>query len=423
MPSPTRASSSNPERIEARGLRLGSLAGVEIRLDWSLLIIFGLITVILSSGTLPYWHPEWGTGLVWLVGALAAVSFLASVLVHELSHALVGRRLGMRIERITLFVFGGMAHLEEEPATWRTELGMAIVGPLTSLAIGVACLAAASSLVGPVQIDPEDPAAAIADFGPLATLLVWLGPVNILLALFNLVPGFPLDGGRVLRAILWGATNDLERATRWAARGGQAFAWLLILAGFAMILGIQVPVFGAGLVPGLWLALIGWFLNNAAVMSYRRLHLQRALQDVPVGRLMHRDFLGVAPEAKISDLVEERLLRSSQRVFPVQDGEHFLGLVCLQDVRRLAREAWDRTAVREVMTPRGDLHTLDPRDPASQALDLLARRDINQLPVLDDDRLVGMVTRGDIVKWMALNRREGLGEAGDEERLLGRPSD
>ena len=264
---------------------------------------------------------------------------------------MVGRALGIPVNRITLFIFGGMAHMEGEPPSWRSELGMAIVGPVTSLVLGFLFLWLAGAVAGPVEVDPEAPADALAALGPLATLLMWLGPINIMLGLFNLVPGFPLDGGRVLRAILWGATGDHLRATRWASRGGQAFAWLLMGLGLMMILGFRVPVFGAGLAGGLWLAFIGWFLNNAALVSYRQLLVRDALENVPVSRLMQTRFTSVAPDLKVASLVDEHLMPSGQRCFPVVQDGGFRGLVCLRDLQRRPRETWGSTTVEEIMTP------------------------------------------------------------------------
>lgn len=259
-------------------------------------------------------------------------------------------------------------------------------------------------MAGPIAIDPQDPAAAFSRLGPLATILFWLGPINILLALFNMVPGFPLDGGRVLRAILWGVTGDLLRATRWAAAAGQGFAWLLIASGFAMILGVRVPVFGTGPVAGLWVALIGWFLNSAALTSYRRLVMQEHLGGLAVTRVMHRDFAEVAPESSVQALIDEHLLGTSQRAFAVVEDGRLLGMVCLADVRKLARGQRPETRVREIMTPREALQTLSVSDKASDALDRLARHGVNQLPVVEDGRVVGMVTREDVLKWLSLRR-------------------
>jgi Zn-dependent protease/predicted transcriptional regulator len=385
------------------------VAGVTVTLDWSLLIIFALITLALSAGLLPAWHPDWGMPTILVTAASASVLFISSVLAHELAHAIVGRRLGMRVEHITLFVFGGMAHLEEEPRTWRTELGMAIAGPIASLALGFAFLFLAGLISGPIDVDPEDPLKAVSVLNPLATVLFWLGPINILLGLFNLVPGFPLDGGRVLRAILWGVTGDLARATRWAAAGGQGFAWLLIASGFAMILGVRVPVFGTGPLAGLWLALIGWFLNNAALASYRRVLLEERLGDLPVTRVMYRNPVQVPRDISVQALVDEHLLGSSQRAFPVVDDGRLVGLVCLEDVRRLPRERRAETRLAEIMTPVGSLHTLSPSEKASAALSRLGEYQVNQLPVVQDERLLGMVTREAILRWLSLSRGTGVG--------------
>jgi Zn-dependent protease/CBS domain-containing protein len=311
------------------------------------------------------------------------------------------------VRRITLFVFGGMAHMEEEPRTWKAELWMAAAGPATSLALGVLFLFLAGLLAPSLSSPPEDPKELVAGLGPVATLLMWLGPINILLGLFNLVPGFPLDGGRVLRSILWGISGDMTRATRWAAFGGQLFAWLLIATGFAMILGIRVPVFGTGVVGGLWIALIGWFLNNAAMSSYQQLVIRRELHGVPVRRVMHRDFQAVDPSETVEAAIEEHVMGGSQRVFPVIDGQRFKGLVCLEDIRGVARDERRSTTIGEIMTPVERLTTIASDADASEALNLLARQNVNQLPVLDGETLEGLVDREDVVRWMSLHRDQG----------------
>jgi len=396
-------------RPGGKGVRLGRIAGVTVTLDWSLLIIFVLITLGLAGGLLPTWHPDWGLPTIVLTAAAAAVLFLASVLVHELSHAIVGRRLGVTVRHITLFVFGGMAHMEGEPRTWRAELGMAIAGPITSLALGVGFLMLAGLLAGPIEVDPDKPLEAVAKLGPLTTILFWLGPVNILLGLFNMVPGFPLDGGRVLRAVLWGLSGDLLRATRWAATAGQAFGWLLIASGFAMILGARVPVFGSGPVAGLWIALIGWFLNNAAIMSVRRAIMEHGLGDVPASRVMERDFQTVGPDIKVRELIEEHLIGTSRRVFPVVEQGRLQGLVCLADLGKVPRDRQAQTPVSEIMTPLRELKTLTPGDKASTAMERLSEHGINQLPVVEDGRVLGLVSREDILTWLALRRGTKMG--------------
>jgi Zn-dependent protease len=237
-----------------------------VQLDWSLLIIFALIAVNLGTGEFPRWHPGWSQTLVWALALAAAAAFLISVLVHELAHALVARARGMRVPRITLLMFGGLTEMEGEPDSPASELLIAGVGPLVSLAIGIASIMAVQGLIEPGFIDRDDLAARakelVAQLGPAATLLLWLGPVNLMLGLFNLVPGFPLDGGRLLRAALWWSTSDLTKATRWAAAAGKLVAYGLIVFGV-------ISMFGGGFVQGLWLVFIGWFLSNAAHASVR----------------------------------------------------------------------------------------------------------------------------------------------------------
>lgn len=389
----------------AFGFRVGRVAGIDIRVDFSLAIVFSLITFSLGMGLFPSWHPDWGPFIIWVTAVAAAVSFFISILIHELSHALVGRAKGIPVNAITLFVFGGVAQLEREPDSWRAELWMAIAGPIASLVLGILFLVLGGLFAGPVDLD--DGERAYAALNPIATLLLWLGPVNIILAVFNLVPGFPLDGGRVLRAILWGITNDLLRATEWASKLGQAFAWLLIMVGVSMILGLHVPVLGGGLLSGMWLALIGWFLNNAALTSYRQLLVTEVLHDLPVSRLMRRDVLTVSPDMPVEILVDECLMQGDQRGFPVLDGGDLIGLVCLHDIRATPRHAWHSTSVREIMTPAERLATIAPNAHVAQALQTLSLEGVNQLPVIERGKLEGLIRREDILKWLSLYGKEG----------------
>jgi Zn-dependent protease/CBS domain-containing protein len=373
-----------------------------VRLDWSLLIIFALVTTSVGGGLFPAWHPDWSAATVWLTAGAAAVLLIASVLAHELSHALMGRRHGVDIKRITLFVFGGLAHLEREPDDWRAELWMAAIGPVVSLAIGLACTFAATAGVDTGALTTVGAEALLAELGPMQTLLLWLGPVNIVLALFNIVPAFPLDGGRVLRAILWGATGSLERATRRAAGAGRLFSWLLIGSGIAMALGVNVPPFGTGLGAGLWIALIGWFLHNAAIASTRQVEARAALSGVSVAKLMRTNIAAVDARTSVQTLVDEHIMASDQRCFPVVADGALAGLVCLDDVRRTPRATWGAVAVADIMTPRERLAVVAPQDPAAEALATIGMRAVNQLPVVEHGRLRGLLTREDILKWLSL---------------------
>lgn len=396
----------------AGGLRLGSILGIDIVADPSLAIIFVLILVSLAAGVFPEWHPQWSAGLCWLTATGAAVLFFGSVLAHELSHALVGRLRGVQFRRITLFMFGGVAQMETEPPSWRAELSMAAVGPVTSLALGIAFLALAALASGPLHINPKDPRAALAALGPLATLLFWLGPINIGLGLFNLVPGFPLDGGRILRALMWALSGDLHRATYRASLAGRAFAWLLAAAGILMILGIEVPYLGGGLINGLWLAFIGWYLNNAALSSYRELLLRESLEQVPVSKLMLTRFVRVTPHMRIDTLIDEYLMTSGQRAFPVEADGRLVGMISLGDLQKYKRDQWHDVTAGDAMTPATELATVGPDVSALRALEIITRRDLAQLPVVEGESLLGLLRREDILKWLSLHTAMGKAVGG-----------
>lgn len=271
-------------------------------------------------------------------------------------------------------------------------------------------------MTGPLDIDPDNPRQAFAQLGPLTTLLSWLGPVNIVLGVFNLVPGFPLDGGRVLRAALWGATGDLVTATRRASRAGQFFAWVLMSCGFLMMLGLRLPFFGGGAVNGLWLALLGWILNNAALASYRQLLVKERLGDIPVTRMMLTQLQRVEPDLPVQRLVEDHLMHSGQRAFPVEKNGRLLGLVCFRDLSKIPRETWNSTPVERIMTPAQNLVSVSVQQNADEALGLLGRHNVNQLPVVDGGQVLGLVRREDILNWLSLS--VGRNDVEEESGML-----
>lgn len=402
------------------GFVLGKIFGVEIRIDWSVALIFAILLFNLGGGLLPSWHPDWSSALRWATALGAALLFVGSVLVHELAHALVARQRGVPVPRITLFVFGGIAQLDQEPDSPISEFLIASVGPLTSLLLGLAATFFGTHLAGvdlaaaAASQDPAQVRAVLEQVSPWSTLLLWLGPVNIMLAVFNTIPGFPLDGGRVLRSILWGLTRDLRRATRWASAAGQAIAWLL------MGLGI-FDVLGGALGSGLWLVLIGWFLNNAARSSYQTLLVQQLLSDVAVGELMRRDPARVAPEMLLADFVRNYLLASDQRLFPVEREGLLLGVVGFDDVRALPESDWSKVTLNELMRPRAQIEMLEADMPAAQALQRLIERRREQMLVGDGQRVLGLLVRGDVLRWLALRGdlagAVAAGGLGEEELL------
>jgi Zn-dependent protease/CBS domain-containing protein len=391
------------------GFRVGRIFGIEIHVDWSWVFIFLLVSWNLAAGVFPAWHPDWGPGLNWGVAIVAALLFFGSILLHELAHSLVARARGLPVRRITLFLFGGVSNIEREPSSPKTEFLMAIVGPITSIVLGVIFLFLGNIMAARIAETMADPVAVFSRLDPLTTLLLWVGPINIIVGLFNLVPGFPLDGGRVLRSILWAVTKDLRKATRWASAVGQMFGWLFIVAGIAMVFGVEIPIFGSGLIGGLWLAFIGWFLNNAAESSYHQLVIQDLLEDVPVARLMRPSVSVVSPDLPVSSLVFDLMMNTDEDAFVVMEGNRVVGMVSLEDMRKLPREAWERTTVREIMTPIERLAVATPEEDVSEALSEITNRDVRQLPVVKDGRLVGMLRRRDIVKWLQLQSDYAVG--------------
>ncbi|MDH3201697.1 MAG: site-2 protease family protein [Myxococcales bacterium] len=378
------------------GMSLGRLFGIEIRLDFSVLIVFALVVYSLGAGLFPRWHPTWGPALNWSTALAAGLLFFASLLAHELSHSVVAKLRGIPVPRITLFVFGGVSELEREPDTPATELLIAIVGPAMSALLGFAftwlgAALAGGDFAGGVFTDPE---AAMANLGPTATLFLWLGPINLMLAFFNLVPGFPLDGGRVLRAILWGISGDLQNATLWASNMGRVFAWTLMAFGV-------LQSFGGSFVQGIWLLLIGWFLNNAARNSYAQLLIQQAFDELIVGNLMRTHFEVVHPDLTLEAFVNELLLRSGQAAWPVVEDSKTVGLITFEDARATNEGERATRTVRDIMSPI-DEH-LRPDVGGRDALRALAESESDPLPVMEGNMIVGLLHRGDIARWLALH--------------------
>ncbi|MBX3232536.1 MAG: site-2 protease family protein [Labilithrix sp.] len=386
------------------GFRLGQLFGIQLGVDWSWGLIFLLLTWNLTT-VFHEWHPSWSGGACFVLAVVAALLFFASVVAHELAHARVAQAFGMRVREIRLFLFGGVSNLEREPPSPKAELLIAVAGPLVSITLGVLFLFTATLTLS--HVDPADPVATLASLGPLGTLLFWLGPVNLVVGVFNLIPGFPLDGGRVLRALVWRATGSLHRATEAATMMGRIVGWSFVLLGILMSFGAQIPFFGTGAGRGIWLAFIGWFLSSAAERSFGALLVEEALEGTRVGHLMRRSGYVVPVGTSVREVVNDWFMRSSDHAFPVVDGrERLVGLVCVADVRKLAQDRWDTTSVSEVMTPREELAVVSPNDNAHAALRKLGELNVDQLPVLDEGLLVGMLTRADVARWLELNMND-----------------
>jgi len=371
-------------------IRLGRIAGIPIGLHYTWFIIAALITFSLAAHfrqTSPGWSPV----LTWGTAAFTALLFFATLVAHELSHALVAMAKGLPVRSITLFALGGIAQIEKDANSAKTEFLVAIAGPITSFVIGFTCIGIAQALGWSV----EDGGTGVA-----ASVLGWLGSINVLLALFNLVPGYPLDGGRVLRAILWGVYGDGDRATRAAARVGQAVAGLFIAIG--------VLQFFAGLgVGGLWLVFIGWFLLMAAQTSYAQVTIVEALRGLRVADVMAAECDTADARTTLQALVDDVVLRTGRRCVMVTSNGSISGLVTPHDIRGVDRERWPDVTLGDVMKPVDQLRAVTPETAVTDAFTIMAREDVNQLPVMAGGRLAGMITRGQVLQ--LLQARSELG--------------
>ncbi|HEX2142261.1 MAG TPA: site-2 protease family protein [Candidatus Limnocylindria bacterium] len=371
-------------------LRLFSIGGVEVGVHFSWLLIFALLTWSLATGFFPQAFRELtGEALAdvnaWLLGGLAALLLFVSVLVHELAHSFMARARGLEAKSITLFLFGGVSNLSAESPNPGTEFLVAVVGPLTSLAIGGICFLAA--------IFVTEPQANL--------VLAYLAVVNALVAGFNLIPGFPLDGGRVLRSIAWLLTGSVRRATEIAATAGQIVGFGFIVWGLAILF---LPP-GDDFFSGIWIAAIGWFLQNAASMSLQQVVLETGLRDVRVGTILRRDSTATSPNTDLDELVEV-LLRSNRRAMPVVDGARLVGIITTGDISKVPADVRGRTSVSAAMSGGDDLRTVGPTTSLTDALRALGEGDYDQLPVVEDGTLLGMLSRADVIRQLQL--REAL---------------
>jgi Zn-dependent protease/CBS domain-containing protein len=310
----------------------------------------------------------------------------ASVLIHELAHSLVAKVQGEEVRRITLFILGGVAQLSEEPKKPWKELTMALVGPSASMVLAFGFFLLSFFMAG------------LSD--PLKASFLYLAIINFVLALFNLLPGFPMDGGRVLRALIWQATGDLKRATRIASRVGQGIAFMLLFMG---VFRIMRNDWG-----GLWLIFVGWFLNSAAVRGYQQVTFESALKGVRAKELMREDFERISGDTFVQDLVDEYILHKRERVFLVEDNQSLQGIVCLEDVKAIPREEWKGKTVREIMTPKDKLEAVSPDDDGNKILSSLTAKDIHQVPVVEEGKVTGIICRSDILRYIQLRSELGV---------------
>lgn len=359
-------------------IRFGRLFGIEIGAHLSWLIIVALVTLSLAAHFAAT-QPAWPRALRWGAALLTAVLFFASVVAHELSHSLVARRYGVPVRAITLFLFGGVAQIESEARRPSHEFWIAAAGPIASVIVGL-CFGALAVAAGPT--------------GVTAAVARWLARINVALALFNLLPAFPLDGGRVLRGLVWWKTGDHRRATRIAAGAGRLLALLMILGGLWSFFVLR------GGLGGLWIAFLGWFLLDAARAGEQQVEIRHALRGITAADLMTSEWPQVPADLPLERFVSEHLLRTGRRCFLVAERGAVRGLITASDLQKVERERWPEMSVHDVMRPLEHLHAVDPATGADRVLEIMGREEVNQLPVIANGRLQGLVSRENVIRML-----------------------
>jgi len=372
-----------PEPEHAAGIRLGRILGIPIYVHTSWFLIFLLITLSLRT-QFTSMHPGWSAVQHWTLGIVTSVLFFASVIFHELSHSVVALKYRIPVQSITLFVFGGLSRIEHDAPNAKQEFNIAIAGPLSSL-----FLAGCFWLIWRFVHGSEMVTAAAG----------WLAWTNAILAVFNLVPGFPLDGGRVLRGIAWGITGNFMRATQIASNAGRLFAYFLIAVGVWQAL-------GGNWVGGLWMAFIGWFLLEAARESFAQVAIKDTLAGVRAEDIMIRDIPTVTRDMSVDEYVHE-VLRTGRRCHIVTGAGEPVGLVTLQSASRVPRQEWHTTSVQAIMVPMARVQTTAPEDPAVKILERMQSADINQMPVVSGNHIVGMIGRDAILRVLQTRLQAG----------------
>jgi Zn-dependent protease/CBS domain-containing protein len=366
-----------------RGLKLFQVLGIQISLNYTWFIVFGLIAWSLAAGYFPFHYPEMGRSAHWTMGFLGAFFLFLSVLIHELTHSYIAKKEGIEVKEITLFIFGGVSQLTKEPEDPKKELKVAIGGPLSSLVLAfIFWILSKTTFQAPHLI-------------LITGLLGYLAFINLSLAIFNLIPGFPLDGGRVLRAIYWKKTGSLKKATKIAGDAGKWIGLGIILLGLFWIL-------KGDMLGGFWFIIIGIFLRSAAEGGYQQAVMKGSLEGVKVKELMSRGVISVQPSLRIDRLVEDFYLTHKHITYPVVEGERIIGTITLKQVKEVPRDQWVEKTVIEVMNPIQEEMMLDPDGEAVDALQKMIHSGEGRLPVVKDGKVVGMITRRDILNLLEI---------------------
>jgi len=375
----------------SNAINLGKIFGIQFRLHYSWFIIFVLITVSLSWQYFPIVYPDWSRPIYWVIGVVTSLLFFASVVAHELAHSLVARINGIPVKSITLFIFGGIARITREATRAGAELKMAAAGPACSLVIG--------GLFFLLHILIRNTNESI------SAMAFWLAYINVALAAFNMIPGFPLDGGRVFRSVMWRVSGNYKRSTQIATWVGQGVGYLFILGG---ILIIFLRPFGLSWFSGLWLAFIGWFLGNAASASYRQAQWREALQGFTAAQMMNRDCPVVPPNITVNWLVQGYVLTSGHHFFLVADEGELKGVLTLHNIKAVPQQNWDVAQVKEIMTPVEKLKVAHLDQDALSILEQMDENDINQMPVASEGRVIGLISRDSLIRFLRTRSELGM---------------
>lgn len=366
----------------ATGIRVGRIFGIPLYLHSTWFIIFALITFSLAT-QFESQHTGWTTPQYWILGIGVSFLFFASVVFHELSHSIIAMRYKIPVISITLFIFGGVASISRDPDRPAQEFNIAIAGPIASFILAGGFFVAAS-------FTPP---------GGLQTAAYWLSYINFALGAFNLIPGFPMDGGRILRAIVWGITKNFDKASRIASRSGQFIACMMILLGIWALIqrDSMVSKFLGGWVGGIWLMFIGWFLLSAAQETYAQVTVRNTLVGLNAADIMSPDVPTVPRDISLEDYIQE-VLRTGRRCHVVTGNGMAVGLVTLHQVQHFPRDEWANTSIQAAMVPQAGIHWVMPNEPVTRVLARMQSEDVNQMPVLQDGHIVGMIARDSILR-------------------------
>lgn len=362
-----------------KSFKLTTLFDIPVEVNYSWFIILGLVVFTLASGYFPLTNPELPTSIHWLIAVIAALLLFASLLAHEFAHAIVAKRNNLPISGITLFVFGGVAHMEEEPASPHIEFKMAIAGPLMSFFLATLFYVLTNLAY---QVGLPNVVLAITNYLML---------INIVVGIFNLIPGFPLDGGRIFRALLWHFMKDLQRATRIAARLGKGFAYFLIAFGF-------YNLFNSTFISGVWMIFIGLFLSEAAEVSYRQVTMKKILSGTQVEKIMTANVITVPANVTVDKLIDDFFFRYRHASFPVIEDDKVMGLLTLHNIKDVEKKAWPKTEAKTAMIPMSELLVINKHADVLQALAKMARTGVGRLLVIEKAKLIGIVSQQDITR-------------------------